>query len=446
MSVDTHTQAILLLTAHLGGASKTDTKPLSPAEWGRFASWLHSEGKRPEQLIESGNPDAVQEGWNDRSVTPTRINNLLGRSVALGVVLEKWERAGLWVIARSDPDYPVRMKKRLGADSPPILIGCGARRLLNAPGVAVIGSRDASEDDLQFTWDYGRTITEGGHVVVSGGARGVDEAAMLGCIDGGGKAVGILSDSLLRAVTSTKYRNALATDQIALVTPYNPEAGFNVGNAMARNKYIYSCADAAVIIASGKNKGGTWNGAIEAMRAAWVPVWARVTPRSPDGNVALVKRGAIDMGGRAVTPDELISGQNENSTPTSLFDRNNNPTATSKPTSDANTRNVQIESESSCVDVTPHLSLFEVFVLKVAESTRDSALSSSEIAEKLAVNKAQANAWLKEGIAAGLVTKIDRPVRYRATEGADIRILNNRVESLVEDGSKKNKAGSPGMT
>ncbi len=440
MSVDTHTQAILLLTAHLGRASQADTKPLSPGEWGRFAAWLHSEGKRPEQLIESGDPRAVLDGWDDRYVTRDRVMALLGRSAALGVVLEKWERAGLWVITRSHSEYPTRMKKRVGAESPPILIGCGARRLLNAPGVAVVGSRDASEDDLKFTWDFGRTIAEGGHIVVSGGARGVDETAMLGCIDAGGKAVGILADSLLRAVTSTKYRNALATDQIALVTPYNPEAGFNVGNAMARNKYIYGCADAAVIIASGKNKGGTWNGAIEAMRGGWVPVWARVTPTSPEGNLALVKRGAIDMGDRSVTPDELAAGQNADSTPTSLFDTPDSSTPTSEPAKEPETQDEQFGCASPLTDVTSRFSMFELFIVKLAECTRESALASADIAASLSISKAQASAWLKAGVEADLVTKLNRPTRYRVTDGAVCRLSDRNGEVATDNAKGGNKA------
>ena len=31
----------------------------------------------------------------------------------MGLALEKWQRAGLWVMTRSDADYPVRLKKRL---------------------------------------------------------------------------------------------------------------------------------------------------------------------------------------------------------------------------------------------------------------------------------------------------------------------------------------------
>ena len=42
--------------------------------------------------------------------------------------------------------------------------------------------------------------TNNGWAVVSGGARGVDKAAMMGALDTGGKAIGVLADkNLLRA-------------------------------------------------------------------------------------------------------------------------------------------------------------------------------------------------------------------------------------------------------
>ena len=235
------------------------------------------------------------------------------------MVLEKWTRAGLWVLTRENPHYPAKMKAQLERKSPPVLVGCGNRQLCNSPAIAVVGSRDASEDDLLFTADYGGVIAGGQYSVVSGGARGVDETAMLGCIESGGSAIGILADSLLRASTSSKYREALENDQLVLISPYNPEARFNVGNAMARNRLIYACADAAVVIASGKNKGGTWQGATEALREDRIPVWIRNTPAGPEGNLALIKRGGCDLGEAAKPPSDLIRSGESKQVQGSLF-------------------------------------------------------------------------------------------------------------------------------
>ncbi len=43
----------------------------------------------------------------------------------------------------------------------------------------------------------------------------------------------------MRAATSGRFRKYLLADNLTLVIPFNPEASFNVGNAMARNHYIY---------------------------------------------------------------------------------------------------------------------------------------------------------------------------------------------------------------
>ena len=173
----------------------------------------------------------------------------------LGLALEKWNRAGLWVMTRSDIDYPGRLKQRLRTDSPPILFGCGDRKLLQAQGVAVVGSRDATEDDLAFATRLGDMAAMQGLSIVSGGARGVDEAATLGALNCEGTAVGILAEGLLRAAISSKYRKGLMARNLVLVSPFNPEAGFDVGNAMARNKYVYCLSDAAIVVAAENEKG-----------------------------------------------------------------------------------------------------------------------------------------------------------------------------------------------
>lgn len=51
---------------------------------------------------------------------------------------------GLWVVVRGDEDYPARLKQRPRGDAPPVLFGCGDRRLLDRGGIAVVGARDAA--------------------------------------------------------------------------------------------------------------------------------------------------------------------------------------------------------------------------------------------------------------------------------------------------------------
>ena len=83
----------------------------------------------------------------------------------------------------------------------------------------------------------------------------------------------MMANGLLKACTAQKFRKHL-TQNLALVSPFYPEVGFNVGNAMARNKYIYCLSEAAIAVHSGKD-GGTWSGALENLKKNWVPMWIK---------------------------------------------------------------------------------------------------------------------------------------------------------------------------
>jgi len=306
MNTSLQTQAVLLLTVWFTKLAKDEPKPLTPTEWGRFAAWLKSQEKSPEALLTSADPADCLQGWLDPSITPDRIRHLLGRSGALGLALERWQRAGLWVMTRSDPDYPSRLKKRLKLEAPPVLFGCGNRQLLDLGGIAVVGSRAARAEDLDFTSRLGAEIAAQGFSVVSGGAPGVDETAMLGALEKDGTAIGVLAENLLRAALSAKYRQGLMSKNLGLVSPFNPEAPFNVGNAMARNKYIYCLADAGVVVTTSKENGGTWAGAIEDLKNGWVPLWVKEHDDPASGNAALIQRGAQRLPSRDLAVNSLI--------------------------------------------------------------------------------------------------------------------------------------------
>jgi predicted Rossmann fold nucleotide-binding protein DprA/Smf involved in DNA uptake len=115
---------------------------------------------------------------------------------------------------------------------------------------------------------------------------------MLSALESEGTATGVLADSLLRVAMSAKYRAGLMKKNLVLISPFNPEAGFDAGNAMARNRYIYCLADAGVVVTTSKESGGTWNGAIENLKRGWVPLWIMENAAPDSGNTALARQGA----------------------------------------------------------------------------------------------------------------------------------------------------------
>src|SRR5207237_5107128 len=125
-----------------------------------------------------------------------------------------------------------------------------------------------------------------------GGARGTDRIAMDGAMEAEGTAIGALADSLEATIRKSDVRELLLDGRLLLLTPYAPTAGFSIGGAMGRNKVIYGLSEFAVVVSSEVNSGGTWAGAVEALKANWCPVFARDGSGIPEGNRALIKRGA----------------------------------------------------------------------------------------------------------------------------------------------------------
>jgi len=116
---------------------------------------------------------------------------------------------------------------------------------------------------------------------------------MESALEAGGCAAGVLADRLERAAMRREYRGPLMQGRLVLISPYDPNAGFNVGHAMQRNKVIYALADAALVVNADAGKGGTWDGATENLeKRRLVPVYVRSTGDASKALDALQKKGA----------------------------------------------------------------------------------------------------------------------------------------------------------
>ena len=291
MIISADSQAILLLCSHVGLPSPSEHSPLSLREWNVLARKLQSASLRPGDLLNFKTAEltevlAASDGESER------IMFLLQRGGSLAIELERLESIGISVTTRAEPDYPARYRDRLKESAPVILFYSGEKALLGQPGIAVVGSRhldEAGKDCAQFV---GNACGMSGLVLYSGGAKGVDSLSMTAALDARGTAVGILADSLERAIRNPESRAAISRGDLCLATPYSPSAPFTVGTAMARNKLIYTLADFAIVVASDAGKGGTWAGATEALKAKWIPVFALDHAKMPQGNGLLIEKGA----------------------------------------------------------------------------------------------------------------------------------------------------------
>src|SRR4029079_8463071 len=91
----------------------------------------------------------------------------------------------------ADDAYPQKLRERLGSQTPSLLYGCGSIDLLDLGGLAVVGSREVDSWLVQYTEAIGTLAAEWDFPIVSGGARGIDQASMRGALESGGGANGV---------------------------------------------------------------------------------------------------------------------------------------------------------------------------------------------------------------------------------------------------------------
>jgi predicted Rossmann fold nucleotide-binding protein DprA/Smf involved in DNA uptake len=234
-------------------------------------------------------------------VDPMRLVRLLDAGVGLAARVEALYERGIAVITALDEMYPHRLRDRLGGAAPPVLYCAGEVSLLGVDGVGVVGSREVGPEAIEATRKVAQLVAGAGLPVVSGGAKGVDAISMAASYEAGGSAIGVLADSLERAIGQADNRRAMLDGRACLCTPYRPDARFTTGSAMGRNKIIYGLARVTLVVASALGEGGTWSGATEALKKRYgrVAVWTGAG-RGP-GNDALV-----DAGGTPIEQPELV--------------------------------------------------------------------------------------------------------------------------------------------
>jgi DNA processing protein len=392
-----NTQAILMLTAPLlAGRGGSASGLLSPSEYNRLARHLREQQRQPADLLA---PDAADLLRSCHSVIDeARLRLLLGRGFLLSQVVEHWQTYAIWVVSRADPGYPRRLKLRLREEAPAVLYGCGDITLLESGGLAVVGSRHVDDVLIDYTESVGRLVGASGRQVVSGGARGVDQAAMRGALEAGGTVVGVLADSLQKTTLNREQRNRLVGGQLLLISPWDPSAGFNVGHAMQRNKLVYALADASLVVSSDLNKGGTWSGAIEQLeKLRLVPVYVRSSGQRSVGLDALREKGAL------VWPEPRDAADLEAVFATVGAASGVAPSAPEPVDhlASASAAPVVIEAEHGS---RPADALFAV-ARRMILALLTAPMSEAEIAAALEVSSAQTRAWLQRLLDAGFVVR-----------------------------------------
>ncbi|MEQ7418674.1 DNA-processing protein DprA [Xanthomonas campestris pv. campestris] len=292
LQISENCQAILLLTAPLMvGKVSARAELLKQSEYSDLTRFLLQEGFQPSDLLRPQSP-AMRQAEN--LFGPGRLPHLMGRGFQLAQALDYWSARSIWVVSRADARYPKRVKSRLKHEAPPVMYGCGDVDLVDNGGLAVVGSRDADDEMLNYAQRAGERAASAGRGLISGGAKGVDSAAMDGAEAFGGIVCNVMAEGLAQAAISRRFRDGLQERRTLLISPYDPSSGFNVGHAIARNKFIFALADVGLVVNSDLERGGTWAGAIEQLRKLhFVTLYIRSSGKRSAGLDALLREGAL---------------------------------------------------------------------------------------------------------------------------------------------------------
>jgi predicted Rossmann fold nucleotide-binding protein DprA/Smf involved in DNA uptake len=275
--------AVLLLTNRV---APVDAEALKAKEYWLLSGRLDLAGLFDSSATEIG-------AALDDAALGDRVARLLDASAGFALAREELESSGIRLLSHLDPDYPARLTERLGAAAPPMLYVAGPAEWLNTPLIGVVSSRAVDEAGAEVARSVATIAAASGHGIVSGGAKGVDLISMDAAFQAEIPSVGAPAEGLGRASRRKELRGAVGQGRLCLISPFAPSAGFNVGNAMGRNKLIYALADVTLVVASDLDSGGTWAGASEALRRGFGAVAVWTGDGAGEGNEALVGRGGV---------------------------------------------------------------------------------------------------------------------------------------------------------
>ncbi len=205
--------------------------------------------------------------------------------------LEKVRALGVDLLVLDDGVYPALLRE---INDPPLTLyvkGAWAE-CLDAPCVAIVGSRRCSTYGLNAAQMLARDLAKHGVTIVSGLARGIDAAAHKGALEAGGRTVAVIGTGIdeiyprdhKKLATEIIDKGGAIVSEFPLQTPPVPQ------NFPYRNRVISGLSLGVLIVEAAENSGSliTARMAIEQNREVF-SVPGNITSRNSFGTNYLIK-------------------------------------------------------------------------------------------------------------------------------------------------------------
>ncbi|MEL6148939.1 MAG: DNA-processing protein DprA [Chloroflexota bacterium] len=201
--------------------------------------------------------------------------------------MARWQREGVTLLYMDDGAYPHRLRDI--TDCPPTLFSLGNFKQSDAPHIAVVGTRNPSDQARQQAKTIGRTLANESAVVISGMATGIDGITQHAVLEiPGSYTVGVLGSGVLKPYPPENTALAHMLRMYgALLCEIAPDATVSTPGLVARNRIITGLADAVIIVETVID-GGAMHAAKAAVRQGRT-LYAVDNPAS--GNRQLIDEG-----------------------------------------------------------------------------------------------------------------------------------------------------------
>jgi DNA processing protein len=202
------------------------------------------------EIMEAGSAWSVWDAAHAQSLFDAETPDLITEAARH---ITDWRRAGLGVHTFRDVSYPAQLREI--HQVPPVLFSRGALR----PGelaVSVVGSREASDQSLDWAFAVSTALVSVGVTVVSGLATGIDTAAHIATLDAGGRTVAVIGTGINRAYPAANrdLQERIACEGLVL-SQFWPDAPATKKSFPLRNATMSGYGRATIVVEAGQTSG-----------------------------------------------------------------------------------------------------------------------------------------------------------------------------------------------
>jgi DNA processing protein len=202
------------------------------------------------------------------------------------------EQSEVNVLLLSDPDYPALLREI--SDPPPVLFVLGDQKILQAPQLAIVGSRNPTPSGKETAYDFARHLAQQGLTITSGMALGIDAASHEGALEAGGSTIAVAGTGLDSVYPGVHHELAhKIANNGALVSEFPPGTSPSKHNFPRRNRIISALSMGVLVVEAALRSGSliTARQALEQGREVFAVPGSIHNPQARGCN-SLIKQGA----------------------------------------------------------------------------------------------------------------------------------------------------------